>query len=201
MPPTVSSRNLQLLTTLSINSSTLHCDFSHQYSVSITMLWVSKNRYPNKKENVLVCKIKKSRAIVRFQIKLKALDKDIRLQIQSLISSHQHSGSLFSLAFELSSVFSPFGYSWQLQAYVSHSQVYLNEIAVNPNSSKRSSRMKSQDSPGGPVAKTPCCACRGPGFDPWLWNQIPHDATKDPAYSKENKRSCVLQLKPSTINK
>ena len=100
--PTFSSRNLQLLTTLSINLSTLHRAFSHQYSVSIRMLWVSKNRYPNKKENVLVCKTKKSRVIVKFQIKLKALDKDISLQIQSLISSHQHSGSLFSLAFELS---------------------------------------------------------------------------------------------------
>ena len=22
--------------------------------------------------------------------------------------------------------------------------------------------------PGGPVAKNPCCQCRGPGFDPWL---------------------------------
>ena len=26
------------------------------------------------------------------------------------------------------------------------------------------------DVPGGPVAKTPCSQCRGPGFDPWSGN-------------------------------
>ena len=26
------------------------------------------------------------------------------------------------------------------------------------------------DFPGGPVAKTPCSQCRGPGFDPWSGN-------------------------------
>ena len=24
-----------------------------------------------------------------------------------------------------------------------------------------------RDFPGGPLAKTPCCRCRGPGFNPW----------------------------------
>ena len=28
----------------------------------------------------------------------------------------------------------------------------------------------SGDFPGGPVGKTPCSQCRGPGFDPWSGN-------------------------------
>ena len=27
-----------------------------------------------------------------------------------------------------------------------------------------------RDFPGGPVAKTSCSQCRGPGFNPWLGN-------------------------------
>ena len=27
-----------------------------------------------------------------------------------------------------------------------------------------------RDFPGGPVAKTPSCQCRGPGFNPWSGN-------------------------------
>ena len=27
-----------------------------------------------------------------------------------------------------------------------------------------------KDFPGGPVVKTPCSQCRGPGFDPWSGN-------------------------------
>ena len=30
--------------------------------------------------------------------------------------------------------------------------------------------VQTEDFPGGPVAKTPCYQCRGPGFDPWLGN-------------------------------
>ena len=33
---------------------------------------------------------------------------------------------------------------------------------------------------GGPVAKTWCSYYRGPGFDPWSGNWIPHAITKDP---------------------
>ena len=39
---------------------------------------------------------------------------------------------------------------------------------------------KSFGFPGGPVPKTPCFQCRGPGFDPWSGNWIPHAATKGP---------------------
>ena len=39
------------------------------------------------------------------------------------------------------------------------------------------------DFPGGPVAKTPCYQCMGPGFDPWSGNQIPH-ATLRPSAAK-----------------
>ena len=36
----------------------------------------------------------------------------------------------------------------------------------------------SWDFPGGPAAKTLCSQCRGPGFNPWLGNLIPHAAAK-----------------------
>ena len=36
----------------------------------------------------------------------------------------------------------------------------------------------SWDFSGGPVAKTLCPQCRGPGFNTWLGNQIPHATTK-----------------------
>ena len=39
------------------------------------------------------------------------------------------------------------------------------------------SEHSSWDFPGGPVAKTPCSQCRGPGFDPWSGNKIPHVLT------------------------
>ena len=39
-----------------------------------------------------------------------------------------------------------------------------------------------RDFPGGPVGKTPCSQCRGPGFDPWSGNHLHkscmHAATK-----------------------
>ena len=38
--------------------------------------------------------------------------------------------------------------------------------------------IKIRDIPGGPVAKTPCFRGRGPGFDPWSGNKIPHAARK-----------------------
>ena len=34
------------------------------------------------------------------------------------------------------------------------------------------------DFPGGPVSKALCSQCRGPGFNPWSGNYIPHAATK-----------------------
>ena len=54
-------------------------------------------------------------------------------------------------------------------------------------------RMGARDFPGGPVAKTPYSLCRGPRFDSWLGNWIPHGGTeslhatmkiKDPACRK-----------------
>ena len=39
---------------------------------------------------------------------------------------------------------------------------------------------KIRDFPGGPAAKTPCCQCRGPRFNPWSGNYIPHVTTEDP---------------------
>ena len=42
------------------------------------------------------------------------------------------------------------------------------------------------DFPGIPVAKTPCSQCRGPGFDPWPGNQMPHATARDPACCNED---------------
>ena len=49
---------------------------------------------------------------------------------------------------------------------------------------------------GGSVAKTLHSQCRGPGFDPWSENQIPHDAVKDPAGCNKDRRPCMRQLRP-----
>ena len=38
--------------------------------------------------------------------------------------------------------------------------------------------MRMRDFPGGPVAKTPRSQYKGPWFNPWLGNQIPHAPTK-----------------------
>ena len=35
-----------------------------------------------------------------------------------------------------------------------------------------------RDFPGGPVARTLCSWCRGPGFSPWSGDWIPYAATK-----------------------
>ena len=35
-----------------------------------------------------------------------------------------------------------------------------------------------RDFPGGPVAKSPPSQYRGPGFNPWSENEIPHVTTK-----------------------
>ena len=39
-------------------------------------------------------------------------------------------------------------------------------------------RKISKDFPACPVAKTLSTQCRGPGFNPWLGNWIPHAETK-----------------------
>ena len=58
-----------------------------------------------------------------------------------------------------------------------------------------------QDFPGGRVAKTPCAQCRGPNFDPWSENQIPHAATKEPACHKEGQNfSCWRSLGRSKVS-
>ena len=62
--------------------------------------------------------------------------------------------------------------------------------------------MKMQNFPSGPVAKIPCSQCRGPRFNPWWGNQIPHATTKslhtltkDLTCLNQDQRSCVLQLR------
>ena len=40
--------------------------------------------------------------------------------------------------------------------------------------------LQKKDFPSGPVAKTLHSQCRGPGFNPWSENWIPHTTTKDP---------------------
>ena len=51
---------------------------------------------------------------------------------------------------------------------------YLYEKIQNHQNLERSPEVHQKimdgDFPGGPVAKTPCSQCRGPGFDPWSGN-------------------------------
>ena len=51
---------------------------------------------------------------------------------------------------------------------------WAEELDIFPKKTHR-------DFPGGPVVKTLCFQCRGPGFDPWSGNWILHAATKNPA--------------------
>jgi len=43
----------------------------------------------------------------------------------------------------------------------------------------RGLKINQRDFSGGPMAKTPCSQCRGPRFNPWSGNEIPHAATKN----------------------
>ena len=55
-----------------------------------------------------------------------------------------------------------------------------NDLQQNQKEQGKVKKEKNQlwDFPGGPLAKTPHSQCRGPGFDLWSGNYIPHDATK-----------------------
>ena len=44
------------------------------------------------------------------------------------------------------------------------------------------------DFPGGLVIKIPCFHCRGPGFDPWSGNKVPH-ATQHGKIKKKKKKN------------
>ena len=55
---------------------------------------------------------------------------------------------------------------------------------------------KIRDFPGGPVARALCSHCRGPGFDPWSGNWIPHVVTKRVLHT--TRRTHVMQLGSSS---
>ena len=55
--------------------------------------------------------------------------------------------------------------------------------------------------PCGPVAKAPRSQCRGPGFNPWSGNWIPHATTKDSVCLNKDQRSCLLQVRSRQLNK
>ena len=50
------------------------------------------------------------------------------------------------------------------------------------------------DFPGGPVARTPSSQCRGPGFNPWSGNWIPHAATKDLACKQAKTSNAAMKI-------
>ena len=79
--------------------------------------------------------------------------------------------------------------------------IHIKKISLN---NREETRTRVGDFPGGPVAKTPGSQCRGPRFNPWLGNWIPHATTKslhptakDPACCNKDQRSQVLQLRPN----
>ena len=47
------------------------------------------------------------------------------------------------------------------------------------------------DFPGGPVDKTQSSQCRGPGFNPWSGNKIPHAATKTEYATTKTRQSQI----------
>ena len=60
----------------------------------------------------------------------------------------------------------------------SHHYQWLPFTEIGPEKIHRKGKQGVEtDFPGGPVAKTPGSQCRGPGFNPWSENCIPHDAT------------------------
>ena len=54
--------------------------------------------------------------------------------------------------------------------------------------------------PCGPVAKAPCSQCRGPRFNPWSGNWIPHAAAKDSVCLSKDQRPRMLQLRAGQLN-
>ena len=51
----------------------------------------------------------------------------------------------------------------------------------------RGTKLQEGNFPGGPVAKTLCFQCRGPGFNSWSGNLFPHAATNDPTGCNEDR--------------
>ena len=89
--------------------------------------------------------------------------------------------------------------------------VYTGKASFSCYRGNISKTVRTGDFPRGPEAKIPCYHCRGPGFNPWPENLIPHVSTKDhvwqlkekkkkkdPACCKEDWRSCVPQPRPHT---
>ena len=73
--------------------------------------------------------------------------------------------------------------SWLLSYEIEHtlivqsdncSPLYLPKI----NETYPLKDLLTRDFPGGPEPRTLCSQCRGPRFDPWSGNYIPHAATK-----------------------
>ena len=59
-------------------------------------------------------------------------------------------------------------------------QVRMRSFMVVKTYGRKQNKKHQGDFPGGPVVKTLHSQCRGPGFNPWSGNQIPHAATKIP---------------------
>ena len=60
--------------------------------------------------------------------------------------------------------------------FLSCAVIYMNKILlsiltdINNGVYRFGKKLKERDLFAGPVAKTPCSQCRGPGFDPWSEN-------------------------------
>ena len=59
---------------------------------------------------------------------------------------------------------------------------------------ERVPKIKDKEFPGGPVARTPCSQCRGPGL-------IPSQGTRSSHMPQLKKRSCMPQLRQAQPNK
>ena len=80
-----------------------------------------------------------------------------------------------------------------------HIYIEIQNISITPESSLMPLYNQSpRDFPGGPVAKTLCSQCKGPGFNHWLGSWIPQGTTKDPTCCNKDQRSRVTQLRTIT---
>ena len=55
-------------------------------------------------------------------------------------------------------------------------------------------RKQKREFPGGPVVRTPCFHCWGPGFNPWSGTKIPQAAWCGPKKKSRRKKSANLKI-------
>ena len=88
------------------------------------------------------------------------------------------------------------GDDWASKHNTQHDEAERSRVNCHWINSLSYSETPREDFPGGPVAKAPCSQCRGPGFNPWSWNQILCITTRHPIlHSGDQKSRCSQKTK------